>query len=296
MRIVLAGITVILIAGGLTWALGGELSAAVPHSIGAPPPSLRAQDVRFASDSGSLIHGWFAPGIPGRGAVLLLHGVRADRRDMLSRAELLHRLGFAVLLIDFQAHGESPGKRITFGYLESRDVTAALTELQARVHGERLAVIGVSLGAAAFVLSDRRPMVDAVVLESMYPTIEQAVSDRLRLYLGAAGSMLTPLLTLQFQPRLGITTEQLRPIDRIASIDAPVLIIHGTLDRHTSIEEARAVFTAAREPKLFWAVDGAAHVNLHLYAKAEYERRVTAFLNTYLVRRETSATAELVDQ
>jgi fermentation-respiration switch protein FrsA (DUF1100 family) len=215
---------------------------------------------------------------------------------MLSRAEFLHRLGFAVLLIDFQAHGESPGERITFGYLESRDVAAALSELQARVPGERLGVVGVSLGAAAFVLSERHPRADAVVLESMYPTVVQAVTDRLRLYLGGAGSMLAPLLTLQFQPRLGITTEQLRPIDRIASIGAPVFIIHGTLDRHTSIEEARSLFAAAREPKLFWPVAGAAHVNLHLYAGAEYERRVTAFLDSYLVRGETSAGAEAVGQ
>lgn len=58
----------------------------------------------------------------------------------------------------------------------------------------------------------------------------------------------------------------------------------------------RALFAAAREPKLFWPVDGAAHVNLHLYAKAEYERRVTAFLDTYLVSGPTSATGEAVGQ
>lgn len=43
-------------------------------------------------------------------------------------------------------------------------------------------------------------------------------------------------------------------------------------------------------------VDGAAHVNLHLYARAEYERRVTAFLESYLVRGESSASAEAVGQ
>jgi fermentation-respiration switch protein FrsA (DUF1100 family) len=281
-RWVIVAASAILASGGALWFIGGELSAAVPRSIGAAPAWLAADGVRFSSESGSLIHGWFSPGVPGRGAVLLLHGVRGDRRDMLSRADFLHRLGYAVLLIDFQAHGESPGERITFGYRESQDVAAALADLKARAPGERLAVIGVSLGAAAFVLSENRPAVDAVVLESMYPTIEQAVVDRMRLYLGAAGAMLTPLLTVQFEPRLGFDASQLRPIDRIASIGAPVLIIHGTRDRHTSIGEAQALFATASAPKAFWAIEGAAHVNLHTYAKAEYERRVGTFLAAYL--------------
>jgi fermentation-respiration switch protein FrsA (DUF1100 family) len=197
---------------------------------------------------------------------------------MLSRAEFLHALGYSVLLIDFQSHGESPGHRITFGDLESRDVVAALVELKRRAPGERLGVIGVSLGAAAFVLAEGRPPVNAVILESMYPTIEQAVSDRLRLHLGPAGPVLAPLLMMQIHARLGISAERLRPIDQVGSIGAPVLIVSGTHDRHTSIDEARAIFAAAQAPKTFWAVDGAAQVNLHTFAKAEYERRVATFL------------------
>jgi pimeloyl-ACP methyl ester carboxylesterase len=90
---------------------------------------------------------------------------------MLSRAEFLQRSGYSVLLIDFQAHGESTGQHSTFGDLESRDVVAALELLRLELPGERLGVIGVSLGAAAFVLAEGRPKVDAAVLESMYPTI-----------------------------------------------------------------------------------------------------------------------------
>jgi uncharacterized protein len=56
--------------------------------------------------------------------VLLLHGVRADRLAMVSRAQLLTRQGFSVLLIDLQAHGATPGEAITLGYRESTDVVA----------------------------------------------------------------------------------------------------------------------------------------------------------------------------
>jgi fermentation-respiration switch protein FrsA (DUF1100 family) len=267
---------------GVAWFAGGALSAAVPRVVGSPPAILDAVNVSFPSASHSVVHGWLSRGTGGQGAVLLLHGVRADRRDMLSRAEFLHRLGFSVLLIDFQAHGESPGERITFGDRESRDVVAALRFLHQSVPGERVGVIGVSLGAAAFVLAENRPPVQAVVLESMYPTVEQAVVDRLRLHLGRVGPVLAPLLLVQLRPRLGIEADRLRPIDRMGRIGAPVLVISGTRDQHTSLAEAQAVFAAASEPKEFWAVEGAAHVNLHRFAGENYERRVAGFLAKYL--------------
>ena len=43
---------------------------------------------------------------------------RADRSTMVTRAKLLQHHGYSVLLVDLQAHGETPGKQITFGALE----------------------------------------------------------------------------------------------------------------------------------------------------------------------------------
>jgi len=83
------------------------------------PPWMQASNITFASGAGVLIHGWLVPGKPKQGVVLLLHAVRGDRRDMISRAEFLRTKGYAVLLIDFQSHGENRGRRITYGYLES---------------------------------------------------------------------------------------------------------------------------------------------------------------------------------
>jgi pimeloyl-ACP methyl ester carboxylesterase len=210
---------------------------------------------------------------------------------MVARAQFLHRLHYSVLLIDFQAHGESPGARITFGDRESRDVTAALNFLREELPAEHLGVIGVSQGAAAFVLAEDRPPVDAVILESMYPTIDQAVADRLKLHLGSWSGVLAPALLWQLKPRLGIDIERLRPIDRIGRIGAPLLLIHGTRDQHTDIGEARALFAAASPPKEWWAVEGAAHVDLHRFAVSSYEHRVDEFLSARLRHSNAISTA-----
>jgi dipeptidyl aminopeptidase/acylaminoacyl peptidase len=283
-RIALAALVLLFCGAGASWYVGGKLMAPVPSEVGHPPAELNAQAVTFASKSGSQIHGWFAPGKAGKGAVLLLHGVRADRRDMVSRAQFLHARGFAVLLIDFQAHGESAGNHITFGDLESWDAIAAIDFLRRSLPDERIGVIGISLGAASVVLAKQPLPIDAVVLESMYPTIEEAVADRLRLHLGSWGAMGAPLLLGQMKPRLGVGPERLRPIDHIAKLGAPLLLLHGSLDRHTSLDEARQVYAAASEPKSLWEVSGAAHVNLHRYAAREYEQRVGEWFERYLTQ------------
>jgi pimeloyl-ACP methyl ester carboxylesterase len=281
-RLVVGVAVIVVVVIAVTWIAGGELTDPANRDIGRPPLDLEASNITFASGSGSLIHGWLSHGKPGQGVVLLLHGLRGDRRDMLSRAEFLRARGYSVLLIDFQAHGESRGRRITFGDLESRDVTAAIQYLRHKLPDEPVGVIGASLGAAAFVLAEERPAVAAVVLEQMYPTIQQAVAGKARQYLGPLGPVFAPLLMVQIQSQLEIPADRLRPIDRMAQIGAPVLIVNGTQDRYTSIEDARALFAAASDPKEVWAVEGAGHVNLYAFAKTQYEQRVGEFLARHL--------------
>ena len=254
-------------------------------TVGPPPAGLGGQEVAFASQSGSTIHAWLMPGKAGTGAVLLLHGVRDDRRSMVGRARFLHDAGFTVLAPDFQAHGESPGRYVTFGALESFDARAALEYLHEHARGERVGVIGVSMGGAASLLGPQPLAADALVLESVYPTIGAAVGDRLRVWLGPLGFLsaaVGPALLDIVGPEIGVDDDLMRPIDVIGRVAAHLLMIAGTLDRYTPLREARALFARANAPKELWEVRGAGHQDLHAFARAEYEQRVGSFLSAHL--------------
>lgn len=82
--------------------------------------------------------------------------------------------------------------------------------------------------------------------------------------------------------RLAIRPHALHPIAHIAALKAPVLIVAGAADLHTTLPETQRLYAAAAAPKALWVVDGAAHVNLHAYAPADYERRIGAFLAQHL--------------
>lgn len=256
--------------------------------VGAPPSDLATTDVTIPSRSGSLIHGWLVQGDPGAGVVVLLHGVQANRRAMLDRMRLLHDAGYSLVAIDFQAHGESPGTFVTFGHLEALDAEAAVAFARMALPGERVGVIGVSLGGAATFLAPRPLPVDALVIESVYPDIRSAIANRVATRLGSAAGRPVASLYLALMPLiLHVREDQLRPIDHIGEARAPLLVMSGTLDRYTTIAEARALFERAPAPKQFWAVDGAAHVDLAAHAPAAYQQTVLAFFAKHLRREET---------
>jgi len=271
--LIIAGLIAVALMMGGGLLMGSVLSSPALHPVGAPPSDLNAADVSFDG-----VNGWFVPAGNGAPCVLLMHGVRADRRSMIARARLLRDAGYSSLLIDLQAHGESAGQHITFGYLESANARSAVRLLHEKFHCKKVAAIGQSLGGAAAVLGKEPLQVEALVLESVYPTIREAVEDRLRIRLGNLGALLTPILLLQLEPRLGVGEDELQPIRHIGEFHRPLLILGGEVDQHTTLEETKRLYAAASEPKQLWTVPGAAHVDLQRFAPAEYSRHVLAFL------------------
>ena len=252
--------------------------------IGSPPDALNAVEVSFNSKSGSKIKGWFINGVHEGVGIILLHGNNSNRRSMIERAKFLNYAGYSVLLFDFQAHGESIGNYKTFGYLETLDVEAAINYLYSRYCINKVGIIGVSLGGAASVLAYPKVKADAYVLESVYSTIEDAVSNRLKIKLGFTCPIFTKFFIFLMQLRIEINPKDLRPVDTISKIKAPVLIIAGTNDRRTTLDESKIFYSKAQNPKELWMINKAAHIDFHQYKNIEYESRILKFFSKYLLK------------
>ena len=256
-------------------AVGWALAKPVNHPV-AMPAADGFTPVVAKGTHGSLLR------VPGaERCVLLMHGIRGDRRTMAARARFLHEASITSLTIDLQAHGETPGEMITFGYRESLDARNGVEFLRAQ--GCRTVVaIGQSLGGAAALLGDGPVAADGIVLESVYPTIEDAVSNRLAMRLGSLGRIAAPALYLQIPMRTGIGRDDLRPVDAMRKLHVPVLVAGGTKDMQTPPEETRRMFDAAPGNKALWLVDGAAHEDLYAFDPVQYKARLMAFIDQRL--------------
>ena len=282
-RLLLSALAILCFPIGVVWLVAGEIAAPAHRSVGFPPPTLPdARHVAFLSESGTMVQAWLATPKASRGAIVLAHGVRADRREMLGRAEFLVDAGFSVLLFDAQAHGETGGTKITFGHLEARDAAAAVAFARAQHPGAPIGYIGLSQGGAAALLGRSPLPVSALVLEAVYPTLHDVTANRLEIRLGHRGRMLAPLLLWPMRWRIGVPPEQIAPIRGARHIEAPLLLIAGERDRLTTLEESRALFAAAPGPKELWVVPDAEHQDFQRLRPAEYRERVLGFLARHL--------------
>jgi alpha-beta hydrolase superfamily lysophospholipase len=266
---------VVVATGVIAWSLGSMFIAAANHRVHMPP-EFGATGLQIRGD-GRMIAASFRDAGPDTPVVLLLHGMGGDRRSTVPRARKLVARGFSVLMIDLQAHGETPGDRITLGWRESSDVQDALDWIHARMPQRRVGVIGVSLGGAAYLLQAETAHVDALVLEAVHPDLRRAVVNRV-------GRAFSPLLLVQIKPRLGVRVDELDPIRHIANVRAPVLVVGGALDANTTEADTRALFAAARPPKEIWILPRAAHEDFSMVDGDGYDTHVVAFLERWLER------------
>jgi len=281
-KIIISILALICIGLSIIYFAGSYLTQPNQVKINSTITNLPVINVSFPSKSGSLISAWYLAGKPKKGGILLMHGIHSNRLQMLTRAQFLYKAGYSVLLFDFQAHGESQGKRITFGYLEAMDADAAYLFLKKKLKNKAIGIIGVSLGGAAALIGNITKQSKALVLESVYPSIETAINNRLKIYLGSVGPLFSPLLTWQFEPRLGFKTQDLKPIEHIANITGAILIITGEKDQHTTLKQSQQLFNKANKPKEIWVIKKAAHIDFSHYQAEEYRLKILSFFGFYL--------------
>lgn len=268
----------------VAWLVGSSFLAPCNHAVDSAPRDLLSEAVSYQSDSGAKIGGWFFPADKPHAAILLLHGSGGDRTSMLTRARFLHSAGYASLSIDFRCHGESSGDYRTYGWKEARDAIGGVVWLRQRLPGAKVAVIGTSLGGAAALLARNELKTDALVVESVYSTLDQAVWNRVEMRVGAVmADCLSPLLSVQIPLRMGAAPADVSPMLAAATVRCPLLVIHGAKDDHAHLSEGRAIFDASpSKAKQWWEVPDAGHVDLCRLEGEKYQRTVLAFLSEAL--------------
>ena len=247
-----------------------------PSGGGAPPQwpfwrtpadaNIYYRDLTLTTDDGVDLSAWYVPAAePGAPTVLLAHGLLGSKGGMLRFVPWFHDAGYNVMLLDFRGHGGSDPHPSTIGPDEVLDIQAALDWLEAEGAGDRVAGLGMSLGASALVntaIQDER--LDALILDSLFA--EWGDTDF------AQGYRLSPDWLVPGVP----SPEELMP-----QVNVPVFIIHGTADILTHENHAHRLYAAANEPKEIWINDSGHAWSAWTYPDA-YQQKVLDFLESAL--------------
>ncbi|MEI5677334.1 MULTISPECIES: alpha/beta hydrolase [unclassified Mesorhizobium] len=275
-----AFVALLAIAAGFVWTTGTAAIARKPQATFAAPTGFPVEEATLKEGSEPELRGWIVERAGSCGVAALLHGRGSDRRSMIARARLLFDEGYSVALFDLSGHGESGGGIRGFGYSEGDDAARILNYVHERFAGRKIAAIGSSLGAAAFVFAEPRARPQAYVLEQLYSTLWETTA--LRAPLPFLRELQATVLLAQMPLRLGYDAGKVRPVDHMVALERPTLLLAGSADPFVDPSQSLALEASSKgNAKLVW-FDGAGHVDLLRYDDRKYREAVIPFLRENL--------------
>jgi uncharacterized protein len=235
---------------------------------------LRAGDLSFATavpgvepgTPDSLQMWWLPHANPRAPTLLYLHGTFRNLYRNLPKIDALREAGFSVLAVDYRGWGDSspitPSEATIYA-----DAGVAWAELARRQPDPRLRVIyGHSLGGGVAVelASRRRHGSDyaALILESTFTSLAD---------LASASHWLGSLAAL-------FASQKFDSIDKIAKVDAPVLMLHGDADQTVPVALGRQLRDAAPKDTRWVEIAGGSHSQLHVDAPEVYQQALKSLI------------------
>jgi fermentation-respiration switch protein FrsA (DUF1100 family) len=236
----------------------GRNIEATPRALGLP-----FEDVRFKTDDGLSLYGWFIPASKPKGTILFYHGNGGNVSNCMETINLFHRLDMSIFIFDYRGYGASEGKPDEKGTY--KDAEAALMWLKNRLNlpvGD-IVFMGRSLGGAiAAWLAVKHPP-KALILESTFTSVPDI----------AAG--VYPWLPVGLLSRFRYPT-----IEYIRLIHCPLLVVHSPDDTLIPFSNGKHLFEAAHEPKEFLEITGNHNEGFILSGRL-YSDGLTTFLSCY---------------
>jgi len=246
-------------------------------------PGSRRRDVEIRAADGAVLRGWlFVPDRPNGSFVIALHGISDTRMGVLGLARLFAANHYAILTADNRGHGESGGDLVTYGIREADDVHRWVDWLYASEHPRSVFGMGESLGAGVLLQSlavEHR--FSAVIAECPFADFSRVAVDRVAQRIPVPASigevLAEPMVWSGFlyaRARYAIDFRAASPEAAIATVDTPILLIHGLDDTNIYPVHSRILATSNPSYATLWLVPGAKHTAAFAAAPEEFPRRV----------------------
>ena len=202
-------------------------------------------EVEIKTTDGLTLHSWWAPAMRADGRVIVyFHGNAGHRGGRADRIRDYLAAGYGVLLVGYRGYGGNPGTLSEAGFYADGRANLHFVAAQ-NVRPDQIVLFGESLGSAVAIQMATELPALALVLEA--PLASILLSARTRY----------PLFAFDF-----LVKDKFNSLSKIHQVKVPVLIVHGELDRTTSIKFGRMLYAAANEPKQAVFLPEADHNNL----------------------------------
>lgn len=243
----------------------------VPDVGARPPSSYGLQSVEkivLDTPDGEKLEAWSWKGNPGKPVIAFFHGNAGNLSHRAITFRIFKALGLGFVALDYRGFGNSTGKPSEAAlYRDAEQVLAYINE-KFGVEDQKIVLYGESLGSGIVTeMATRRPFA-GVVLQSPYTSVAAAAKRR-----------------FFWLPVDLLLTERFSNIDRIAGINAPLLVIHGRDDDLFPVDMAETLVEKARSPKTGIYLADTGHNDLDIRDIADHLSTFIASLPDAQARR-----------
>ena len=224
-----------------------------------------------------------------KAVVIFLSGIHNPSvTAFFGHAQMLLDEGYASILLEMRAHGESDGDVIALGFKEYRDTRAVVDYIRAnpRYAETPIVVYGLSMGGAVAINSiGQIPDIDALISLSAYSAWDDLFLDNM----GASGlvaAVQRPFVRLYTGIKYGWANRGINPKDEIQKLgNRPALLIHSRGDTQVPYANFERLVAHAPAHVETWVREGDLHfivqegLFLTPHEDTEYAERILGFLN-----------------
>ena len=241
-----------------------------PVDYTATPADLKLlfEVVRFPTQNGLSLHGWWIPSSEGEGkpVVILLHGWRRNAERMMPYIEALHG-DVNLFVFDSRNHGKSDSDTYSSMPRFAEDIRAAVDYLEEATwekYSGAIGLVGLSMGGAASIYAaaaDER--IRAVITVGAFAN----PAEVMRLEYKKRHIPYFPMVWLvfeYFQYHMKARFNDFAPEKHIGRAGARFLVVHGTEDHTAPFSHGERLTSAAAPGRAkLLSLEGAGHSNCH---------------------------------
>jgi uncharacterized protein len=238
------------------------------------------EKIKFQTNNGLAIDGWYGKADTAKGCIIFFHGITNNKASLLKEADEFKHSGYNVLLIDFRAHGNSAGKKSSFGYKETDEAGKAFEFAQSKGN-TNIILYGSSLGSVVLMkaIAEKKINPSAIIVDMPFGSLQDHLKARARV-LGFPSQPFAFLVTLWMGIENGYNGFNHQTYGYAEKINCPVLLQWGDRDMYVTVEEIKGIYKNLPTLKKKLVVyPGANHQSFLQYDPIGWQKNVTGFLN-----------------
>lgn len=215
-------------------------------------------------------------------AVICFHGYTSKgMSDYIGLSDYYLKRGYAMLLPDARAHGESEGEYIGFGCLDRKDALVWIRWVIQEL-GEDVEIIlhGTSMGGATVLMAsglELSPQVKGIVSDCGFTSPKEVFTHVLNSMYHLPAFPVIQGADIMNRKLAGYGMDECNAKREVARAKVPILFIHGSNDTFVPARMCDEIYDCCASPKKKLIVEGAAHAESYYKDTEKYEQALNEF-------------------